>query len=136
MIDKLESLLTGFSKVNHTRCFLHVNNLVAKTFVTQFDTATPKKMVDPSDPNYDLYQFTTDIDREEQATRETLLVGGEEDAADEDDTTGWEDETAALDQAEREVLETSLRSVKKLLAKVGGHLFPDTSTYLRPPTDS
>ncbi|KAF8812192.1 hypothetical protein BYT27DRAFT_7036613, partial [Phlegmacium glaucopus] len=26
-IDELEDLLPGFSKVNHTRCFLHVNNL-------------------------------------------------------------------------------------------------------------
>jgi len=98
--------------------------------------AAPKKRVDPSDPNYNLYQFTTNVDREEQATCEALLVGGEEDAADEDNTTGWENEMAALDQAEHEVLEASLLPVKKLLAKVGGHLFPDASTYLRPPTDS
>jgi hypothetical protein len=136
MIDELETLLTGFSKVNHTWCFLHVNNLVAKTFVTQFDTTAPKKTVDPSDPNYDLYKFSTDVDREEQETREALLVGGEEGAADDDDTTGWEDEMAALDQAEHEILEESLRPVKKLLAKVREHLFPATSSYLRPSTDS
>ncbi|KAF8961706.1 hypothetical protein BDZ97DRAFT_1611099, partial [Flammula alnicola] len=37
MISELEILLPDFSAVNHTRCFLHVNNLVARTLVKQFD---------------------------------------------------------------------------------------------------
>jgi hypothetical protein len=69
MIDELEMLLTGFSKVNHTQCFLHVNNLV----VTQFDTTAPKKTVDSSDPNYNLYKLTADIDHEERKTCEVLF---------------------------------------------------------------
>jgi len=37
MVAELEDLVPGFSRVNHTRCFLHVNNLVARTLVRQFD---------------------------------------------------------------------------------------------------
>ncbi|KAF9543542.1 hypothetical protein CPC08DRAFT_649847, partial [Agrocybe pediades] len=37
MIEELDELLPGFSSTNHVRCFLHVNNLVARTLVRQFD---------------------------------------------------------------------------------------------------
>ncbi|KAF8996271.1 hypothetical protein BDQ17DRAFT_1186727, partial [Cyathus striatus] len=37
MIAKLDQMLSSFSKVNHTQCFLHINNLVAQTFIHQFD---------------------------------------------------------------------------------------------------
>jgi hypothetical protein len=46
----------------------------SKTFVTQFDTTAPKKTIS-SDPNYNLYKLTTDIDREEWKMCEALLVG-------------------------------------------------------------
>ena len=118
MIEELEALLPGFSKVNHTRCFLHVNNLVAQTFVRQFDSPAAPKNVDLSDPNYDLYKLASDIDLEEKETCEALLHSSEDKVAEDDNYDGWEDEMAALDQAEREVMEESLRPVKKLLAKV------------------
>ncbi|KAF9554478.1 hypothetical protein CPC08DRAFT_614576, partial [Agrocybe pediades] len=37
MISELEDLLPEFFGNNHTRCFLHINNLVARTLVKQFD---------------------------------------------------------------------------------------------------
>ncbi|KAF8992731.1 hypothetical protein BDQ17DRAFT_1253647, partial [Cyathus striatus] len=38
MIARLDNILLNlFSKVNHTQCFLHVNNLVAQSFIKQFD---------------------------------------------------------------------------------------------------
>ncbi|KAF9537058.1 hypothetical protein CPC08DRAFT_612406, partial [Agrocybe pediades] len=37
MIAELEELLPGFCATNQIRCFLHINNLVAKTLVKQFD---------------------------------------------------------------------------------------------------
>ncbi|KAF9541912.1 hypothetical protein CPC08DRAFT_615488, partial [Agrocybe pediades] len=43
MIDELEDRLPEFSSLNHTRCFLHVNNLVARTIVKQFDAPKGKK---------------------------------------------------------------------------------------------
>ena len=49
MIDELEDLLPGFWKVNHTRCFLHVNNLVGRTLVRQFDVPKPRLGADDDD---------------------------------------------------------------------------------------
>ncbi|KAF8976044.1 hypothetical protein BDQ17DRAFT_1183553, partial [Cyathus striatus] len=37
MINALDDMPGSFSKVNHICCFLHVNNLIAQTFVRQFD---------------------------------------------------------------------------------------------------
>ncbi|KAF8993713.1 hypothetical protein BDQ17DRAFT_1180150, partial [Cyathus striatus] len=37
MVSKLEDMLDGFLKVNHTQCFLHVTNLIVQTFICQFD---------------------------------------------------------------------------------------------------
>ena len=119
MIDELEDLLSGFSKVNHTRCFLHVNNLVGRTLVRQFDVPKKKPGDSTNDPDHELQQLAGDIDLEDQQTRETLLedaVGGEIGA--DDNIDGWVDEMAALSQAEREVLQNSLRPVRMLLVKV------------------
>ncbi len=43
MVSELEMLIPQFSAVNHNRCFLHVNNLVGRTLVKQFDV--PKKNI-------------------------------------------------------------------------------------------
>lgn len=38
IIDGLENLLPEFFfRMSHTRCFLHINNLVARSLVRQFD---------------------------------------------------------------------------------------------------
>lgn len=121
MIDELEDLLPEFSKVNHTRCFLHVNNLVGRTLVRQFDVpnAKPKPGDVTNDPDQELRELAADIDLEDQQTREALLedVVTSETGAD-DNVEGWVDEMAALSQAEREVLQQSLRPVRMLLVKV------------------
>ena len=117
MIDELEDLLPGFSKANHTHCFLHVNNLVARTLVRQFDILHAPKPRDT--PDHELHELAGDIDIEDRQTRETLLedaVTGE--IGIDDNVDGWVDEMAALSQAEREILQASLRPVKMLLVKV------------------
>ncbi|PPR06542.1 hypothetical protein CVT26_000705, partial [Gymnopilus dilepis] len=125
MVERLQDDLDSFERVNHTRCFLHVNNLVAQTFVRQFDAPKAKPSgdqpgTDPADPDYLLHRLAQDLDVEERITREALLqeLAGTEKVAEDDDLEGWEDETAALTQAERKVVEESLRPVKLLLAKV------------------
>jgi hypothetical protein len=72
MIDELEDLLPRFSKVNHTCCFLHINNLVAKTLVHQFDIPKPKSGVITNNPNCKLHELAGDIDLEDQQTRKAL----------------------------------------------------------------
>lgn len=124
MIDELEDLLPEFSKVNHTRCFLHVNNLVGRTLVRQFDLPnapkpTPGDLDATNDPDHELRQLAGDIYLEDLQTREALLeeaVTGE--TGTDDNVDGWVDEMAALTQAEREVLQDSLRPVRMLLVKV------------------
>ena len=119
MIDELQQLLTSFSKVNHTRCFLHVNNLVAQSIVHQFDVPTHSKMsiVDPTNPNNHLY--ISDIDHEEQEMHEALLRNaGMEEVEEDDDTNGWVDEMATLTEAKRKVVEEGLQPIKLLLVKV------------------
>lgn len=122
MVEELEDLLPGFSHVNHTRCFLHVNNLVARTLVRQFDIpkAKPGAAVDDDDPDKELRELAGDIDLEERQTREALLEEiGDGELGPDDDNEEWIDEMAALSQAEREGLQDSLRPVQMILVKVG-----------------
>jgi hypothetical protein len=75
MIAELENLLPGSLRVNHTRCFLHINNLVAQTLVWQFDIpkAKPGAATDDDDPNNELRELAGDINLEERQTWEALL---------------------------------------------------------------
>lgn len=118
MISELETLLPAFSDVNHTRCFLHVNNLVARTLVKQFDA--PKKT--PGRTNEDdeaIIKLAGDMEFEERATREQPLEeSGDASIDQDDDLNGWIDEIAALSQAEREVIQNATRPVKLVLVKV------------------
>ena len=110
MIDELEDLLPGFLKANHTCCFLHVNNLVARTLVHQFDVPNAPKSRDfANDPDYELHELAGNIDLEDCQTHETLL----EDAVTgkisiDDNADGWVNEMSALSQAEREIFQASL----------------------------
>lgn len=123
MIDELEFLLSAFSKANHTHCFLHVNNLVARTLVRQFDVPKKTKRTtledDEDDPDDEIHKLAEDIDLEEMQMREALLrnAGADEIGVD-DITDGWVNEIAALTQAEHEVLQAHLRPVRLLLVKV------------------
>ena len=124
MVAELEDLVPGFSRVNHTRCFLHVNNLVARTLVRQFDipkaTATANGNLDDEndDPDEEIRNLAGDIDLEERQTREALLEEADEEIEPDDTTDEWVDEMAALSQAEREKLQASIRPLQMILVKV------------------
>lgn len=119
MISELETLLPSFSDVNHIRCFLHVNNLVARTLVRQIDA--PKRITgeDIDEENEALIELAGDMEFEERATRERLLEETRDDlSSEDDDVTGWINEMAALSRAERNILENTTRPVKMVLVKV------------------
>lgn len=126
MIEELEYLLDRFSKVNCMCCFLHVNNLVTKTFVWQFDTPSKPKLSskndvdDPDDLNEILNKFAEDINLEKREMCEALLNTDGEDIPDDNNNDRWIDETVALSQAEHDVLEKNLHPVKLILVKVSG----------------
>lgn len=122
MVEELEDLVPGFSKVNHTRCFLHVTNLVARTLVKQFDLPKSITMAptnDITDPDHDLKELADGLHAEELEMQEALLKDAKDDQEEGDDNLdGWIDEMAALSQAEREDLQKSIRPVCKVLVKV------------------
>ena len=121
MVNELETLLPSFSTVNHTRCFLDVNNLVARTLVKQFDTPKQTADQDFDEENEVLIELAGNMEFEEHITKERLLeetddnLGGKD-----DDIDGWIDEMVALSQAERDVLKNATRPVKIVLVKVSG----------------
>jgi hypothetical protein len=118
MISELEDLLPSFSKVNHTRCFLHVNNLVARTLVKQFDA--PKRTAGQTNEDDEaVIELAGDMELEDRATRERLLEECMDASVEQDDdVNGWIDEMAALPEAEREVVQNTTRPVKVVLVKV------------------
>ena len=121
MVNELETLLPSFSTVNHTRCFLDVNNLVARTLVKQFDAPKQTADQDFDEENEVLIELAGNMEFEEHITKERLLeetddnLGGKD-----DDIDGWIDEMVALSQAERDVLKNAARPVKIVLVKVSG----------------
>lgn len=125
MIAELADLLPGFSVVNHTRCFLHVVNLIARSLVRQFDVPKSKKKDPPTandtpaapdddnDPDSALRELAENIDLEDQMTHEALLteirddLNGSDDEEADDDVEGWVDEMAVLSRTERAEVEAS-----------------------------
>ncbi|KAF8961670.1 hypothetical protein BDZ97DRAFT_1663888, partial [Flammula alnicola] len=108
MIDKLEELLPEFSKVNHTRCFLHVINLVSKMTIKQFDVQKKATGEVSDEEDEDIRELAGDLayDSEERQTREGLLeesLTGE--VSTDDDVTGWIDEMVALSAVDRAALQ-------------------------------
>ena len=49
MSNKLDHMLTKYSPVNHTCCFTHILNLVAKSLLKQFDVKQDDKKDDLTD---------------------------------------------------------------------------------------
>ena len=101
MIEQLTKILSNFSEVNHTQCFLHIMNLCAKSIIRQFDIQ--KKGADePVDATeHELQDLAEEIDLEEQQAAKLLkdhAIDGEENKND-SDTDGWVDEMAVLSLA-------------------------------------
>jgi hypothetical protein len=69
MIDELVDLLPSFpGKVNHTCCFLHIVNLVAKSVIQQFDVAKGKADDALDEAERELHALAEGIDLEDLET--------------------------------------------------------------------
>lgn len=118
MIAELARRLPNFSVVNHTRCFLHITNLVAQSIVKQFDVKKVDADGQLNAAELELQEVADGLELEE-ALAAAKRGGGEGDAGNEvDDNDGWVDEVALLTDKERAALEISIRPVKLVLAKV------------------
>src|SRR5204862_4148131 len=94
MIDELADLLPNFpGAANRGRCFLHIVNLVAKTFLKQFDV--PKKDVNTAidEAEKELIRLAEGLELEEMLTlAECGSAEGSNDGDDFDNAEGWVDE--------------------------------------------
>jgi hypothetical protein len=112
MIEELEFLVDDFTgKVNQTRCFDHVLNLVAKTITKVFDA--PKKRGEMlGDDEELLAALAQDIKLEE----DELLRN--EDDEDDDDIEGWINEQDLLSEEEWRRLNEDLLPICLVIVKV------------------
>jgi len=107
MVDKLSELVSEFAgDASHTRCFLHIVNLIAKSLISQFDRKKGSK----------------EVDNEVEALQWELI---EETLPDEagvkveaDNDEGSVDELDELTETEQLAIERSVRPVKLALVKV------------------
>jgi hypothetical protein len=118
MCSELENLLPKFSTTNHTRCFTHIINLIAKSMLKQFDVAKKTAMDDDlSDEEWEILNLATGIDDEERAMMEESDPDDDDLEAD-DDLEGWVDEVDALTEEERAALQEEIQPVSRVLVKV------------------
>lgn len=140
MVEHLKtSLFPYFSPMNRVRCFLHVVNLVAKSFLHQFDLkkkdANEEWVFDEEDPKFK--EILEDFDEAKKMFDEGGDSGDDEDEEsgddvepfegfDEadgeepqpDDLDGWVDEIEELSAEDLRNLQENRKPVKLVLFKV------------------
>lgn len=124
MIADLAELNESFAGLaNHIRCFAHVNNLVAKTVLNQFDTRRGADATAGSEgagEGDDLAALLAEIEAGKDledapvAVDEKATQGMDED----DDVDEWVDELENLTEEERERIGEDVLPLKLVLAKV------------------
>ncbi|PPQ87888.1 hypothetical protein CVT26_011638 [Gymnopilus dilepis] len=118
MVQEMHDILPAFNRVNRTRCFAHIINLVAKLLLKQFEVKkiTEDELKKLSNEERELLKLAGDI------TIEELTMAQEQDEEenddDDDDVDVWVDEVEALSEDERQDLEESVRPIKRVLVKV------------------
>jgi len=118
MISELDTMLTNFSSVNHTCCFAHILNLIAKSLLKQFDIKQDDKMDgDLNDNEQVLLAIVGDIKEEEHImAQDNDAEDG--DTEDDDSLEGWVDEVHALTDKECKNLQESIWQIQRMLVKV------------------
>lgn len=115
MIAELSTQVLAFAgSASHTRCFLHIVNLIAKSLLSQFDAK--KTAVDGDN---ELAELAKEFAEEEVAYLEKIASNANDEEIDEDDNDdGLVDETSNLTDAQWIELDRSLQPVKLALVKV------------------
>jgi hypothetical protein len=115
MVRELELLVPSFGgDASHTRCFLHVVNLVAKMLIRQFDTnkRDADKALEDGHGAVEVDEFSDEIEDEvhlDLDQDDAALLSNESD--------GWVDERDELSGEERKELEDAVRPIKLALVK-------------------
>ena len=146
MSEQLADMLPGFSHVGHTRCFLHIVNLVARSMIKQIDIPknhagqnldiqsqeiTPDELIDDTDEGLHGPEVENDFEDQDRARgghQNNHVFDG---AADDDDNIeGWTDEMNLLSTSEHEHIREETRPVKLILVKVIYVKFMEFRAYL------
>ena len=125
--DNLKEQVPSYSRVNRTRCFTHILNLVAKSLLRQFDVTPNSKGLNDDDGDArnelsaaekELLDLANDINQEELTMAQQDNANDNEDGAEDDeDDDGWVDEVEELSEEEREELKAHIRPVSRVLVK-------------------
>jgi hypothetical protein len=117
MIKELGDSLEEFSgSINHTRCFLHILNLVVKSILRQFDLPKKKANTILNNSKAELQRLAAVTGNLENEELETQLNLDED--ADDDSVEGWIDEQDEMSVIEREELDENVGPLRLMLTKV------------------
>ncbi|KAF8550526.1 hypothetical protein OG21DRAFT_397980 [Imleria badia] len=142
MVNKLSDRIPSFGgATSHTWCFLHVVNLVAKSFIHQFDVS--KKEADaalngggPREAAEALAELSAEVENEDgMASGEIEQRNPDGDGETEiDNDDGWTDEVGLMGEDEREEFTLTILPIKLALAKIRKLAFKVThsSTVILP----
>jgi hypothetical protein len=115
MIAELAKILPNFSEVGHTRCFLHIVNLVAKSVIRQFDVQKKQDNKHLDEAEQELCNLAGNVDLENEQAEEVMQqcqLSGEINAGDEDEhddyVEGWIDKMMLLSPSECEQVEIDI----------------------------
>lgn len=113
MIAELELSLEDFSDINRTCCFMHIINIVAKSFLKQFDAEKKCGAGNANVDDIDLDELVKEVEIDKsQAVNDTS------DEEDNDDLDGWVVELEELSDEKWKKLLECIKPIKCVLFKV------------------
>ena len=145
MVEPLADMLPRFSHVEHTRCFLHIVNFVARSMIKQFDIPknhagqnldvqsqeiTPDELIDDADEGLHGPVVENDFEDQDHARgghQNNHVFNG---AADDDNVEGWTDKMNFLSPSECSQIREESCPVKLILVKVIYVKFMESCAYL------
>jgi hypothetical protein len=116
MVEKIGIEIENFSKVNRTRCFLHIVNLVAKSMLKLFKMI--KKGLEDNALQHKLNEMAEDLELEEVTTPAFRNGITDNNKSTEDDVDGLVDEAEELSEEECAEIRAQIRPIMLVLTKV------------------
>lgn len=123
MVRELSKLLSEYEgEFGHTRCFLHVINLVAQSILRQFDV---KELSEDEietltdDTAKKLAKLAVGLEDEEAATQmEGIDLEELDDEGEDNDEADWVDEMESMSEEEHLEFQSEIEPIKTVLMKV------------------
>jgi hypothetical protein len=115
MVAELAKRLPEFpGSANHTRCFAHILNLIARSVIQLFDSPVARDIDGAGSDDGQIEALAALAEGIEQEEEEMAV----NDTGEDDNTDGWVDEVELLTEEEREELDESLIPIRTVIVKV------------------